>query len=89
LEGINLPLIWSIAATLCLGLQVPATALLLSRLGRGPFRRAPLQPAFAPPELAGAVSVVVPTLNEAARIQPCLEGLSLQGSEVRGNAGGR
>lgn len=79
----NLPLLWSMVATLCLGLQVPAVALLLSRLVRGPFRREPLQPESSPPELAGTVSVVVPTLNEAARIQPCLQGLSLQGSEVR------
>lgn len=32
---------------------------------------------------AGTVSVVVPTLNEAHRVTPCLEGLSEQGFEVR------
>jgi dolichol-phosphate mannosyltransferase len=31
----------------------------------------------------GSVSVVVPTLNEAARIRPCLDGLTRQGYEVR------
>jgi dolichol-phosphate mannosyltransferase len=33
--------------------------------------------------LIGAVSVVVPTLNEAQRIKPCLTGLSRQSYEVR------
>lgn len=31
---------------------------------------------------AGAVSVIVPVLNEAARLEPCLEGLMDQGDEV-------
>jgi dolichol-phosphate mannosyltransferase len=76
--------VWpSIAATIALVLQLPAVALLLSRLLRGPFRRAPLQPESPSPDLLGAVSVVVPTLNEAERIQPCLEGLSRQSYEVR------
>lgn len=73
----------SIAAMIALALQLPAVALLLSRLIRGPFRRAPLQPESPSPALLGAVSVVVPTLNEAARIAPCLEGLSRQSHEVR------
>jgi dolichol-phosphate mannosyltransferase len=66
----------SIAAMIALALQLPAVALLLSRLIRGPFRRTPLQPESPSPTLLGTVSVVVPTLNEAARIAPCLEGLS-------------
>jgi dolichol-phosphate mannosyltransferase len=73
----------SLIALVCLMIQIPAVALLLSRLMRGPFRRGPLQAAAPSPELIGAVSVIVPTLNEADRIQPCLAGLSHQGSEVR------
>jgi dolichol-phosphate mannosyltransferase len=64
-------------------IQIPAIALLLSRLMRGPFRRGPLLPAATSGDLLGAVSVIVPTLNEAERIQPCLEGLSRQSYEVR------
>ena len=64
-------------------IQVPAAALLLSRLVKGRTRRPPIEPQAATPDLLGAVSVVVPTLNEAERIAPCLTGLSRQGYEVR------
>jgi dolichol-phosphate mannosyltransferase len=64
-------------------LQLPAVAILLSRLMRGPFRCPPLQPVAAQPDWMGKVSVLVPTLNEAGRIAPCLGGLSRQGYEVR------
>lgn len=64
-------------------LQLPATAILLSRLIKGPTRQPPLEPDSPTPELLGKVSVVIPTLNEAARITPCLEGLSRQSYEVR------
>lgn len=74
---------FSIAAMIALAAQIPAVALLLSRLVRGPFRRAPLLPQSPAPDLLGAVSVIVPTLNEAARIQPCLDGLSHQSYELR------
>jgi dolichol-phosphate mannosyltransferase len=74
---------FSVAAMAALLLQLPAIALLLSRLLRGPFRRAPLLPESPAPDLVGAVSVIVPTLNEAARIQPCLDGLSRQSYELR------
>lgn len=63
--------------------QLPATAILFSRLLRGPQRHPPLQPIAAQPEFLGTVSVVVPTLNEAERIMPCLNGLTRQGYEVR------
>ncbi|MBM0744246.1 glycosyltransferase family 2 protein [Phormidium sp. CLA17] len=63
--------------------QLPATAILLSRLLRGPTRFPPLRPQLAQPGFLGKVSVVVPTLNEAERIMPCLEGLSRQSYEVR------
>lgn len=64
-------------------MQVPATAVLLSRLLKGPSRHAPVEPSLGTPELLATVSVVVPTLNEAERIGPCLSGLSLQSYEVR------
>ena len=63
--------------------QLAATAILLSRLLKGATRRSPLQPQPANPDLIGKVSVVVPTLNEAARITPCLSGLSRQSYELR------
>lgn len=63
--------------------QLPATALLLSRLLRGPGRYPPLQPKTPTPEQLGAVSIIVPTLNEADRLTPCLAGLSRQSYEVR------
>ncbi|MGF1569294.1 MAG: 2'-O-glycosyltransferase CruG [Nodosilinea sp.] len=73
----------SFGATTLLMLQLPTTAVLLSRLLKGPFRRGPLTPqATSLPQL-GTVSVVVPTLNEAARLRPCLEGLTRQGYELR------
>jgi dolichol-phosphate mannosyltransferase len=70
-------------ALLLLVIQVPAVAVLLSRLLQGPRRHPPLQPQWATPDLLGTVSIIVPTLNEAARIGPCLTGLSRQGYEVR------
>jgi dolichol-phosphate mannosyltransferase len=70
-------------ALLLVVIQLPALMILLSRLLRGPGRQVPLLPQPATPELLGKVSIVVPTLNEAARITPCLEGLSHQGYEVR------
>ena len=63
--------------------QIVATAILLSRLLKGARRRSPLLPQSATPDLIGRVSVVVPTLNEAARITPCLTGLSQQSYELR------
>jgi dolichol-phosphate mannosyltransferase len=75
-----------ILAAFSLGLilfQGTSTAILLSRLFKGPNRRPPLEPKSATPDLLGMVSVVVPTLNEVDRIAPCLEGLSRQSYEVR------
>jgi dolichol-phosphate mannosyltransferase len=63
--------------------QVPMVAVLLSRLLQGPFRRPPLPPAAPTLDQLGTVSVVVPTLNEAKRLRPCLEGLSRQSYEMR------
>jgi dolichol-phosphate mannosyltransferase len=63
--------------------QIPSAAIWLARLLRGPFRQPPLQPQQPTPNLIGTVSVVVPTLNEAERIAPCLQGLTRQSYEVR------
>ncbi len=59
------------------------TLILLSRLLKGPSRRLPLEPKNPTPEMLGSVSVIVPTLNEVERIEPCLAGLSRQSYEVR------
>ncbi|MGB6297695.1 MAG: 2'-O-glycosyltransferase CruG [Rivularia sp. (in: cyanobacteria)] len=68
---------------LILLIQVPAVFVLLSRLLKGPFRQPPIQPQNPTPDLLGNVSVVVPTLNEAERINPLLTGLSRASYEVR------
>jgi dolichol-phosphate mannosyltransferase len=68
---------------MAIALQLPAVAILLSRLLQGPSRLKPLQPQRTQGNQMGQVSVVVPTLNEAHRIQPCLDGLSSQSYEVR------
>ena len=63
-------------------LQGPFTAILLSRLLRGARRQPPIAPRSSSGQVQ-TVSIVVPTLNEAHRIQPCLAGLRQQGAEVR------
>ncbi|AFY42998.1 2'-O-glycosyltransferase CruG [Nostoc sp. PCC 7107] len=73
----------SVIPLILLLIQLPATAILLSRLLKGPGRLPPIQPQQPTPELFGNVSVVVPTLNEAGRITPLLSGLSQQSYEVR------
>lgn len=73
----------SFASVVLLALQLPMVAVLLSRLAIGPFRKPPLRPQQATLAQLGAVSVVVPTLNEAQRLSPCLEGLTRQGYELR------
>jgi dolichol-phosphate mannosyltransferase len=73
----------SAISLLLLLIQIPATAILLSRLVKGPRRHPPIKPQQPTPELLGSVSVVVPTLNEALRISPLLAGLSRQSYEVR------
>ncbi|MDB9372005.1 2'-O-glycosyltransferase CruG [Nodularia sphaerocarpa] len=73
----------SVITFLLLFIQIPATAILLSRLVKGPRRLPPLEAQQPTPELLGTVSVVVPTLNEALRISPLLSGLSRQSYEVR------
>ncbi|BAZ44175.1 glycosyl transferase family protein [Chondrocystis sp. NIES-4102] len=78
----NLELLYPIAFGVLIS-QIVATAILLSRLLKGAIRREPLSPQSATPDLIGKVSVVVPTLNEAERITPCLQGLSRQSYELR------
>ena len=70
-------------AFLLLLLQVPATLIFLSRILKGAKRFPPLCPQVATPEQLGTVSIIVPTLNEAERISPCLKGLAQQTYEVR------
>ncbi|MBH8555630.1 glycosyltransferase [Nostocaceae cyanobacterium CENA357] len=79
----NASTVESAISLLLLLIQLPATAILLSRLIKGPRRHPPIQPQQPTPELLGSVSVVVPTLNEALRISPLLVGLSKQSYEVR------
>ncbi|MBD2497144.1 2'-O-glycosyltransferase CruG [Nostoc sp. FACHB-280] len=73
----------SVIPLILLLIQLPATAILLSRLLKGPGRLPPIQPQQPTPDIFGNVSVVVPTLNEASRISPLLLGLSQQSYEVR------
>jgi dolichol-phosphate mannosyltransferase len=79
---VNLELLYPIAFGILLS-QTVATLILLFRLLKGVIRRSPLKPQIANPDLLGKVSVVVPTLNEAQRITPCLSGLSRQSYELR------
>jgi len=73
----------SAIALILLLIQGSATFLLLSRLLKGPFRQPPIQPDAASPEILGSVSIIIPTLNEAERISPLLQGLTQQSYEVR------
>lgn len=73
----------SLIAVWLLLFQLPFTAILLSRLLRGARRQPPILPRTSTPQQASSVSIVVPTLNEADRIEPCLRGLVQQGEEVR------
>lgn len=66
---------------LLLASQAVALLVLMARLARGRTRRPPLLPLLTVTR-PDRVSVVVPTLNEEARLSPCLEGLHRQGAEV-------
>lgn len=61
--------------------QGAALVVLIARLLPGRRRRPPVEPVEdrGPPR----VSVLLPTLNEARRVRPCLEGLLQQGPTVR------
>lgn len=63
--------------------QGVATLILLSRLLPGARRTPPLFPQPDKPHFANQVSAIIPTLNEAQRIEPCLAGLARQGAELR------
>lgn len=82
-SGFEPVVVLSAIALVLLVFQSSATAILLSRLLRGPSRYPPLSPQSPTPDLLGRVSVVVPTLNEAQRINPCLLGLTQQSYELR------
>ncbi|HLO50637.1 MAG TPA: glycosyltransferase family 2 protein, partial [Kamptonema sp.] len=80
----SLPDSWvGIASIGLLLLQLPAAAILLSRLMKGPSRFPPLEPQSPTPDLVGTCSAIVPTLNEADRISPTLAGLTRQSYELR------
>lgn len=64
-------------------LQGVALAVLLVRLLPGRRRRPPVSPRADASHADGDVTVVVASLDEAHRIQPCLDGLAAQGSVVR------
>ena len=63
--------------------QLPAVAILLARLLQAPQRHPALSPQQPHPDWLGQVTVIVPTLNEATRIGPCLSGLGRQSYELR------
>ncbi len=71
------------ASLFSLMFQGSAAVIVLARLTKGAFRHPPLVPQPSCSEHLASVSVVVPTLNEAERIDPCLQGLTRQGYEVR------
>jgi dolichol-phosphate mannosyltransferase len=73
----------SVLAMFLLAVQLPAAAILLSRLLKGANRLPPIAAQSATPDLLGTVSVIVPTLNEVDRIAPCLAGLTRQSYELR------
>jgi dolichol-phosphate mannosyltransferase len=77
------PLALAVLVFLVFVWQLPAFFILLSRLLQGPGRLPPLLPLRATPDQLGRVSILVPTLNEAERIQPCLDGLTRQSHAVR------
>ena len=64
-------------------LQAAALVVLLARLLPGRRRRPPEPPRPHASASDGDVSVIVPTLDEARRIRPCLDGLRAQGGVVR------
>ena len=76
-------LVLGVVSLVLLAVQLPAAFLLLARLLRGARRQRPIQPHPQMQPAAASVSVVVPTLNEAHRVEPCLRGLCAQGAAVR------
>ncbi|MDY6784781.1 MAG: glycosyltransferase family 2 protein [Cyanobacteriota bacterium] len=70
-------------ALIALSLGLPSFAILLSRLLKGAKRKDAIAPRQPTPEMLGTVRIVVPTLNEVQRIDPCLIGLTQQSYEVR------
>ncbi len=83
LPGVAIADLPDLAFFVILVVQLPAIAILLSRLLRGPMRHPPLAPRSPQPADLGKVSAIVPTLNEAERLTPCLNGLTRQSYELR------
>ena len=71
-------LVW--CAALC-AIQLPLLALLIARLMPGRARRPPVAPVLASSHNT-TVTVIVATLNEAERLQPCLDGLMQQSASL-------
>ena len=71
------------ASLIILLFQGVATLILLSRLLPGARRTPPLTPQPYKSHFANQVSAIIPTLNEARRIKPCLAGLAHQRAELR------
>lgn len=65
------------AGVILLVVQTGMLGVLLARLAPGRTRRPPVQPEMTP-NTTTTVTVVVATLNEARRLQPCLDGLMSQ-----------
>lgn len=70
-----------VAASLLLALQTVLGLRILRRL-LGTARGQRIRPAAAGSVPAGSVTVLVPVLDEEARLAPCLEGLLQQGAEA-------
>lgn len=68
---------WGTAGVTLLAVQVVMLLVLLARLMPGRTRRPPVEPVHQP-RRDTTVTVIVATLNEAGRIQPCLDGLMAQ-----------
>ena len=71
------PRMMLVAGMSLLALQVAMLLVLLARLFPGRTRRPPVEPVLSP-RRDTSVTVIVPTLNEAHRIGPCLDGLMQQ-----------
>lgn len=63
--------------------QLPAAIIIVTRFIKAASRQPPIAVGISTPAMTGKVSVIIPTLNEAERITPCLAGMMLQGPEVR------
>ena len=73
-----MPVLWLLVAA-----QTLALAVVMARLAPGRRRQPPVPPVPDDQSPTATVTIMVATLNEAARIGPCLTGLAAQGRLVR------